>query len=181
MRKGIGSLFFSITGRITRSQFWLGMIVSWLVFLAVVVVAPLAIAKAGQIHAPTMAAIDGIMVLVMAALALLIPFCAVQLALIVKRFHDLNESGWWAVLLAVAAAILVEGSVLLQQRPRLALQRGNAALVDVPTFIYVILAVAGLVAVWLILRLAFARGTHGPNDYGSESSRQSASTPGDSA
>ena len=151
-RTSKGRLLFGLRGRITRTDFWVGLI-------ALVGITTLAVLLGGnRVRGGGL----GEFFAVVTAIAVFSPFCLV--AIIVKRLHDLDRSAWHVVvlsavlLLAAVAAMaywgLQEGSIVEEWQYFWKL-----------TF-YV---TAGLAAAWLgylIVKLGFTRGTPGPNQFG---------------
>jgi uncharacterized membrane protein YhaH (DUF805 family) len=91
-------LFASFEGRINRAKFWAGSIVLWfLVILANVVVVTIF----GMQYEPDRP------FLVMGPVAWLVWILAVlaiayaSLAVLAKRWHDRDKSGWWSLILLV--------------------------------------------------------------------------------
>jgi uncharacterized membrane protein YhaH (DUF805 family) len=96
-------------------------------------------------------------------IAVLSPYCLT--AVVVKRLHDLDRSGWHALVLVVAfflaglAALADEG--LRQDRITVAEWRDFWT-----TVFYVTAGVAVTLLAYLIVRLGFTRGTLGANRFG---------------
>jgi uncharacterized membrane protein YhaH (DUF805 family) len=84
----ISGLFFSFEGRISRLAFWLGILVISIIF---VLSNSSFVILWGRRQLP-----DGVRYAVLAAI-LFWPFAA----LLVKRFHDLDKSGWRALLILI--------------------------------------------------------------------------------
>ena len=85
------SSLFSFKGRIRRTQYWLTNFIIGLLFV------PANISNEMS---------DGIAVY---TLLIFIPALWISLATIVKRFHDLGKSGWFACLLMIPIANLIFG------------------------------------------------------------------------
>jgi uncharacterized membrane protein YhaH (DUF805 family) len=100
----------------------------------------------------------------------------INVATTVKRLHDRNRSGWWAV------AILVVNRLSYVYY---ALFFGLYFGVDISTareLLLVMLAVAlSLLQTWIIIELFFLMGTDGPNRFGPDQTRSAHSSPIDSA
>jgi uncharacterized membrane protein YhaH (DUF805 family) len=134
------SSHFSLAGRTSRGQFrrlWLR----------------LSLLSAAIIVAGIFLAIQDIPFAGYGAAALIGLLLLANYAMMVRRFHDRNMSGWWLALLLGAEI----GGLFLQ-----ALERA-----------YPVAAVMGglaLVALnlWLLVELFFRRGTAGPNRFGED-------------
>jgi cytochrome c-type biogenesis protein CcmE len=82
------SLLWSFQGRISRGEFWLGVLLSYLISVAISVGVVLAAgADAGRFVAPFI------------LILLLLPLHA-------KRYHDLDRSGWWALISFIPFGVL---------------------------------------------------------------------------
>src|SRR5438093_13560791 len=90
------SLLLSFRGRINRSMFWLGHVLSVVLVLALVGVGYSIDAAIAGDKAPSLFA----GVWVSAALLL---YVWMSLALCIKRFHDHDSSAWWCLILAIPA------------------------------------------------------------------------------
>ncbi|MBE7183195.1 MAG: DUF805 domain-containing protein [Methylobacterium mesophilicum] len=83
-------LFTGFRGRVARLPFWAGLVLMGLVWLALGIVAVL-----GNLHL----AFDPVHCALFASLALLSLWPV--LAVLAKRWHDRDKSGWWSMLLLV--------------------------------------------------------------------------------
>lgn len=128
------SLFFSFQGRINRARYWLGIVILIVVSLAIVM--PIIVL------APDLA-----FVMIVIGLASLY----VALALAVKRLHDRNKPGWWAILFVVAPSVL---NRLTDQMPE-----DSAAW-------WILGLVVLVLGVWGLVELGFLKGNVGDNQYG---------------
>ncbi|WP_457561902.1 DUF805 domain-containing protein [Caminibacter pacificus] len=90
-------LLFSFKGRINRLKYFAIMLGLFLVSLA-----PDFVCKNNPDSS-----------ICMIFLLLVIPMIWVNFAIIVKRFHDLNRSGWWALLMLVPVVNFIIGLFLL--------------------------------------------------------------------
>jgi len=133
-------LYTSFEGRINRQPYWIG----GLVLIPVLIVLNLIFFALGI---PRGVMIFGLIFnQLITALLLIYPL----LALMVKRFHDRDKSGWWALVFYIPSII---NGVISASQPgsSLAMITGLITLV---------------VAVWFIIELGFLKGTDGQNDYG---------------
>lgn len=88
---------FSFEGRISRTTFWIGYLLIWAVGGLIGVVAEL-LFESGASEAPETSGASGQVVetaefLVLLGITVAILWC--WLVIQVKRWHDLNKSGWW--------------------------------------------------------------------------------------
>lgn len=103
------NIFLSFNGRLRRSHFWLGIVILWVVELVIM----MALVFPG-IRAAATGGSPGPLMLVgqLLLLALIWPALAVQ----VKRWHDRDKSGWWALIVLIpfvgAIWVLVECGIL---------------------------------------------------------------------
>src|SRR5207237_3536998 len=77
---GLASLLWSFQGRISRAEFWLGALLSYVVAVPILVCVALTIGIE-----PATFVVSIILIF------LLVPLHA-------KRYHDLGHSGWWALI-----------------------------------------------------------------------------------
>ncbi len=91
-------LLFSFNGRIRRSQYWLTAIVVSLAFSVIfgTIIGIVAAANMRAFEQGTVPAIFWIVYFLS-----FIPIAWVSLALLVKRWHDRDKSGWWALIVLI--------------------------------------------------------------------------------
>ncbi len=128
-------LFTSFEGRINRKPYWIGA----LVLMGAVIVLNI-----------VFFALGGISGLVIGYVILAILVIYPSLALMVKRFHDRDKSGWWALAFYIPA--LINGAVSYTDP--------DSGLAMVTGLITV------AVSIWLLIELGFLKGKPGSNDYG---------------
>jgi uncharacterized membrane protein YhaH (DUF805 family) len=88
------SLLFGFAGRVSRSRFWPVIIGVWVIdWMVAVVFGPSA----------------GLALFLVLSVALLWPFLAVS----VKRWHDLDRSGWWELIILIPVVGLIWAMVEL--------------------------------------------------------------------
>ncbi len=147
-----GRLLFSIRGRIPRTDFWVG-------FVAIVGIATLAILLNGnRVRGGTL----GEFFAAVTTIAALSPFCLIALS--VKRLHDIDTSGWYALALIVpflfgALAALAYGS--LREGPANDEWRDFWTLTS-----YVTAGLAAASLAFFIGMVGCIRGTSGANRFG---------------
>ncbi|MBQ6310521.1 MAG: DUF805 domain-containing protein [Bacteroidales bacterium] len=112
--------YATFSGRARRSEYWwfmlaqyiLSAILSIVMFISIIAIVMIK-ATSGSID--DISPIDfylknpGIWLLALVSLALIIP----NLAVTVRRLHDIGRSGWWLLIPMVGAPILTAGSVIL--------------------------------------------------------------------
>jgi len=146
-----GRLLFSPRGRIPRTDFWVGLIV-------VAGMTTLAILLNGN-HVRGGAL--GEFFALVTAIAVLSPYCLI--AIVVKRLHDLDMSGWHVLTLFVGLLLAVLAATAYR-----GLQQG---LVDEEWQAFwagfgIAAGPAIALLAYLFGKLAFARGTAGANRFG---------------
>ena len=152
MSKFLG--FFSLSGRASRTQYWLTLLIN----VAVLALAILAFAMFewrvyGRIGVPVK--FDPKLLLIALAVA---PLCLMALGaglfVPVKRMHDRNKSGWWLVI-GLAAPLLLFSLV------------GNFdGIGDVDQIARTALGLVGLsIWFWIFVELGFMPGVHRDNRF----------------
>ncbi len=135
--------YFALSGRIRRWRFFLYFFV---LSIIVSVLALLGIPLVENARYPQAAAILVVIVIGM--------FCTwAAMALVVKRLHDLNRSGWHYVWMFLLPGLLTSSVSFHWNQIQGSWSFGY-------------LQVFGIVSVLATLYLTFARGSDGPNDYG---------------
>lgn len=130
-----GQFYFAFTGRISRSDLWLrGILPSMLISIGVFVLDALIGANS------TLIFIWNVLVL------------WPTFALLTKRLHDRNRTGWWMLLYAVWYLGLIVGDAWL-------------TIAESPLGMLAFLAVL-VVNFWLIIEMLFLKGTNGDNRFG---------------
>ena len=96
-RLSLKDVLWSFKGRISRSQYWLGTVIT--VGLAVVAFIPLILSGALD-DGDTSAATGNLMSIVgpIIFFILLIPLIWMSLAIKIKRWHDRDKKGWWCLI-----------------------------------------------------------------------------------
>lgn len=137
-------------GRINRSRWWAYMALS----LAAWLIAYLLVAIARLTPLPMPKVKPAIITFVLYALFL--PPLIWQAAFVIRRFHDRNKRGWWALLwFAPWPALAIDLGMT---------KSGVSSLIDLILVLIVVLSVL----LWLrsFIELGFLRGTQGKNGYG---------------
>jgi cytochrome c-type biogenesis protein CcmE len=93
---GLATLLWSFNGRISRGEFWLGILLSSLSLIVVEIGVRLLAAGAGGGAAGGLVA-----VLMVVGTAVAVAATVAVFAVYIKRFHDRGGSGWWSLLLLV--------------------------------------------------------------------------------
>ena len=142
-----GQKFFSVRGRMGRSDFWvchvLLSVAMFVVYFVMFLFGLLIGIGAGHMAA----GIYGVVCVLIATLLVIWPL----IALYAKRIHDRNKTAW-LILIPIAAQILVDISA-----------------VALPVALTILLGIADFViAVWFLVEFGCLRGTIGPNRYGAD-------------
>jgi cytochrome c-type biogenesis protein CcmE len=97
------TLLWSFQGRISRGEFWLGILLSCISLNAIVIgIRLLSTIDVG--HAQEGALTDGLIIF---GSVISIPLVVAVFAVFIKRSHDLGRSGWWALILFVPVVELL--------------------------------------------------------------------------
>lgn len=149
-REHLAYLFFAFHGRIPRKAYWIGTLIF---VVASFVLSTLVIQLLGITFSPDAPPDPRLAWLsLIVTLVLLVP----GLALLVKRLHDRDRSGWWAVV-AYALAITLDALDVA----------GLAGPRDDPASHTLVLSILlMIVALWLLIESGFLKGTAGDNRYG---------------
>ena len=127
-------LYTSFEGRINRQPYWIGALV---LIGALIVINLVLILLAG---------FAGLIIVYIISLLVIYP----SLAMMVKRFHDRNKSGWWSLIFYVPA--FINGAIsAMSPESSLTMITGVITLI---------------VLIWFTIELGFLKGTDGPNDFG---------------
>lgn len=153
-----GSLFLSFSGRLDRRRFWLATLGYVIVVGGITLLLLNGIAVIRRAFDPTITP-DQMQVSLVVPTLLVLPFLLYPLfALSVKRLHDRDRPGWWAI---VPPAVLSLGlmwlSVLVGARVS---NTGLGVATAFATFLIV------LAHGWLFFEVGLYRGMKGPNSFG---------------
>ena len=147
-------LLFALGGRIPRVDFWVGLAV-------VVGITALAILLNGN---RVSGGALGKFFTVVTTVAVLSPYCLT--AIVVKRFHDLDRSGWHGLVLFVVQFFFAGLAAMAYG----GLQQSEIVVAEWREFwttvFYVTTGLAGALLAYLLVKLGFTRGTLGPNRFG---------------
>jgi uncharacterized membrane protein YhaH (DUF805 family) len=152
-RSSKGRLLFALGGRIHRTDFWVGLV-------AIVGITTLAILLHGK---RVSGGALGEFFTIITVIALLSPYCL--FALVVKRLHDLDKSGWHALVLFVA--YFLAGLAAMAHE---SLRESQITVAEWRVFwttvFYVSAGLAVALLAYLIAKLGFRRGALGSNRFG---------------
>ncbi len=169
----IGHWLFGFSGRIHRARFWGAVAVYLIVWLLVLAVAMafifqdvtqfIFLVSFGWLLDPAMIGRVGAMAIVIAVVGMVIVISAA--AVMVKRLHDRDRSGWW-VLLFWALPVGLNGW-----------REAN----ELDVAFSVVGLVAAAISIWAIVELGFLRGTVGANRFGYDPVPDPFAQPGDAS
>lgn len=144
---GLGSLLTSFEGRISRKRYWIGIIVLMIamIVLTVVIAYPAGLSLLEESRGQRLL-----------SFALQLVFVYPSAALMVKRLHDRNRPGAFALLLLVP--FVTVGLTDLYGIT------GNA--LSPNAYDVILTGILLIVSIWFLVELGFLRGTIGPNRYG---------------
>lgn len=163
-------ILFDTRGRISRSQFWLGLVVLAVAsaITRVLVYTALAIFyNVDGLATVSSQVLDPVTASLVAYALLFLLFFFPSLALFVKRFHDRNQR---ATVLYLFYGLFLCFLFLIGDFPRSGELGGDlegwAALsIGLAFFVYIAFSIVGF---YLLIICGFIRGTVGPNDYGED-------------
>ncbi|MDQ7248716.1 DUF805 domain-containing protein [Dongia sedimenti] len=133
--------YFALSGRLRRWRFFLYGLVLWIIIPVLIL---LAIPAVGNARYPFAASL-------IAVVAIGAFWCWAGMALVVKRLHDLNRSGWHYVWMFLLPGLLGGGLSFDWSRGQWSIGYSQAG---------------GIIPLLALLYLIFGRGSDGPNDYG---------------
>lgn len=142
------ALFFSFRGRITRRGFWFGLAL-------LVAASPVALTLA-TVENPLASAVEATRELGPIGLIWSLGLLFALAALNIKRLHDRNRTGLFAVLFYGPAVLEMARFFLGDAIPVAELQE----------YATVTRSILGAVGVWFLIELGLYAGTRGPNKYG---------------
>jgi uncharacterized membrane protein YhaH (DUF805 family) len=137
-------LLFGFEGRVGRAQFWLALLIWFIVFVVVTLLGLL-------VSTSLDAWINVNLIFVVVFVILLVPVG-------IKRLHDRNRRGWWILLLLGGPTV----AFLLGQMFAADELDGD----EIPTAIMVVQYAGLAILLWALLELGFIRGTIGANPHG---------------
>jgi len=157
-----GQFYFSPSGRISRSQFWLrGMLPIYGIMIVLYVIMIIGIsAKSGVI--------TGIFSVIVSIYALIViwPIIAVW----VKRIHDRNKSGWYLLIPIIAGIIVAIVMIVAIASTVSAIMTGHDSevglLAGAGVFAVILYLINFGIGIWFFVEFGCMRGTIGANLYG---------------
>lgn len=160
------SFLFSPSGRISRKQFWLGLL-GLLVFVLAVALAAGGAAFAMGPGNPASIGFIGLVFLSYLVLAVS------SIMLQIKRLHDLNKSGFWLLGLVLVSIAAQAALIPLLDLPPEAFTNpdifNQALLEQMGNPVVLVLALTpGLLALAFFIYTGFFRGTVGANRFGED-------------
>lgn len=137
------TLFFTTGGRIGRRQF-IAAVVAYVCVTVLALFLGVLLLTSTSTSAP-------LMLYVGANILVSLVFFS-SLTVTIKRLHDRDKSGWWAVPLVLLPGLL----------------NGAAGVGVEPSTGIVLRSIAGLLVLWWLVELVCLPGTKGPNRFGPE-------------
>jgi uncharacterized membrane protein YhaH (DUF805 family) len=150
-----GHLLFGFSGRTNRAKLWLWLLLYFVMWIVALVIAGIITYVTG---------IAAVMFIVSTVIA--IGSLVSYLAVIIKRLHDRDKSGWWLLIFLVLPGVLVGismGTVVV------AIINSGGNITEMPELspVAMIMYLIGVaIGLWFFVELFCLRGTTGPNKYG---------------
>lgn len=158
----VAQFYFSPTGRISRSQYWLRFMLPYFVIYFSLEIAAAVTDDDSSAHR----VLAGIIMLFM--LVALWP----SIAVLMKRIHDRDKPGWFCLLLYVPTflfmvllIVLIAGSIVEAARS------GTYTPPTIGALAITVMAlglISGCIGLWFFIEFGCLRGTAGPNRYGAD-------------
>ncbi len=146
-------LFFSFDGRISRGEFWRGLLLLVVLAIAGAALYVGAIGLDALLGAPKGSRSNAIAVLII-YLLLFSPY----LALLTKRLHDRGKSGWWSIVVVIPQYFYAFGDAM-----------GLAAIIGFSNlFHYLSGTLYAAATIWMLIELGLLKGVKGANTYGDD-------------
>jgi uncharacterized membrane protein YhaH (DUF805 family) len=161
VQPGFWQFYFSLNGRISRSQYWLRFVVPYIVIYFMLEII-------GAIAGPGSNLYIAISITIFIfSLAMFWP----SIAILVKRIHDRNKSGWWALFLYVPTFVFTVLLLVWVGAAIVAVAAGetDAALPSLGGLgiLVIVLGVMVLgIDIWFFVEFGCLRGTIGSNRFG---------------
>lgn len=154
---GLKHFLFGLSGRVNRKPYWLfvlGIVLVQFLILGNILAAVIAYGLNGE--DPDTAAKTSLIVMVM-----MLVMAWPGMAVLVKRMHDRNRSGWW---IAIAYGLSIAGAVL----SHFAVDGETGEVLNKALFAVFlpVMIVTTVLWLWLIVEVGFLRGTRGANSFG---------------
>ena len=165
VQPGFWPFYFSLNGRISRSQYWLRFVVPYMVIYFILEIIG-AIAGSGS---DLYIAIS--IVIFIFSLVMFWP----SIAILIKRIHDRNKSGWWSLFLYLPTLIFTILLIAWVGTAIVAIAAGGTDSVTdaaLPALggLGILVIVVGLAAlgidIWFFVEFGCLRGTIGSNRFG---------------
>jgi uncharacterized membrane protein YhaH (DUF805 family) len=165
----ITALLFTVTGRINRAKYWLAVVIYLAITILLIAIGLIMFGDsllaiddeaADEIAAGLLSRGVGFVLIV---LVVYIPMVISGFMVGIKRLHDRDKSGWWALM---PVPFMVYGQI---KGPEAAATMMSGAMPNSPAMLLVMLnnLLYWIAAIILVVMLAQA-GTSGPNGYGPE-------------
>jgi uncharacterized membrane protein YhaH (DUF805 family) len=147
-----GHLLFGFNGRINRAKIWLWILI-WIIAWVVGLVA------AGIIVYGT--GLVAVFFLIYAVIG--IGSFISYLAVVIKRLHDRDKSGWWLLIFVVLPGVLVgiSGGITM-----MAMMDSGSDIPEPSPLAMIVYLIGAAIGLWAFVELFCLRGTIGANKYG---------------
>jgi uncharacterized membrane protein YhaH (DUF805 family) len=152
------SKYANFSGRAPRSEYW------WWILFVILVSFGVGLIS-GFLEAASGSKSIGALIIGLLDLFFLLP----NLAVVVRRLHDLNRSGWWYGALIILSIFLAAIAIPVFIRMGMNHEQGLDVMDGLNPAIFILIGILGLVnTIFGLVMLVwfFMRGTSGPNRFG---------------
>jgi uncharacterized membrane protein YhaH (DUF805 family) len=167
VQPGFWPFYFSLNGRISRSQYWLRFVVPYIVIYFTLQIVGAIAGSDSNLY---------IAIAITIYLFSLVMFWP-SIAILVKRIHDRNKSGWWSLFLYVPTVVLTILLVVWLGTAIVAIAAGGAdaalpALGGLGIAAIVMAVITFGIDIWFFVEFGCLRGTIGSNRFGPDPVRR---------
>lgn len=154
--------YFSPSGRISRSQYWLRFMLPYFVIYFVLEIATGVTDDSSPLHS----------VLAVVLMIFLLVALWPSIAILVKRIHDRDKPGWFCLLLYVPTILFMVLLIVLIAGAIVETARSGTftppAIGVLAITVIVLGVISAIVALWFFIEFGCLRGTVGPNRHGAD-------------
>jgi uncharacterized membrane protein YhaH (DUF805 family) len=147
-----GHLLFGFSGRINRAKIWLWILIWIIAWVVGLVAAGIIVYGTGLVP---------VFFLIYAVIG--IGSFISYLAVVIKRLHDRDKSGWWLLIFVVLPGVLVgiSGGITM-----MAMMNSGSDIPEPSPLAMIVYLIGAAIGLWAFVELFCLRGTIGANKYG---------------